>query len=116
MRRTERLGFYPFGRTTMVLPRGRPRRQEIRMKKTKGTGTARGAPSREENVLKPRTVERLVAGTATADGAGVKLTRILHGALQQRLDPFRCSTPSEATIRTTTSPGSPITRTAASRR
>ena len=39
-------------------------------------------------VLRPRGVERLVAGTATSDGAGVKLTRVLHGALQKRLDPF----------------------------
>ena len=39
-------------------------------------------------MLRPRTVERLVAGTATSDGAGVKLTRVLHGALQKRLDPF----------------------------
>ncbi len=41
-----------------------------------------------EHVLHPRTVERLVAGTATSDGAGVKLTRVLHGAMQKRLDPF----------------------------
>ena len=45
-------------------------------------------PFREETVRTPRTVERLVAGTATSDGAGVKLTRVLHGALQKRLDPF----------------------------
>ncbi len=43
---------------------------------------------RAVEVLRPRTVERLVTGTATSDGAGVKLTRILHGALQKRLDPF----------------------------
>lgn len=36
----------------------------------------------------PRTVERLVAGQATSDGAGVKLTRVLTHNLQQRLDPF----------------------------
>ncbi|MDI1245797.1 MAG: pirin family protein [Rhodoferax sp.] len=35
-----------------------------------------------------RTVERLVAGQATSDGAGVKLTRVLTHNLQQRLDPF----------------------------
>jgi redox-sensitive bicupin YhaK (pirin superfamily) len=35
-----------------------------------------------------RVVERLVAGVATSDGAGVKLTRVLTGKLQQRLDPF----------------------------
>ena len=40
------------------------------------------------DVARPRTVERLVAGTPTSDGAGVKLTRVLHGALQRRLDPF----------------------------
>jgi len=36
----------------------------------------------------PRTVERLVAGQATSDGAGVKLTRVLTHNLQHRLDPF----------------------------
>jgi len=36
----------------------------------------------------PRSVEKVVAGMATSDGAGVKLTRLLHGALQRRLDPF----------------------------
>ncbi|MBA3059067.1 MAG: pirin family protein [Gammaproteobacteria bacterium] len=35
-----------------------------------------------------RTVERLVAGQATSDGAGVKLTRVLTQGLQHRLDPF----------------------------
>jgi len=35
-----------------------------------------------------RTIEQLVKGVATSDGAGVKLTRILSGKLQQRLDPF----------------------------
>lgn len=35
-----------------------------------------------------RTVERLVAGRATSDGAGVKLTRVLTQNLQHRLDPF----------------------------
>ena len=35
-----------------------------------------------------RTVERLVAGQATSDGAGVKLTRVLTQDLQRRLDPF----------------------------
>lgn len=42
----------------------------------------------ESAVLRSRTVERIVAGTPTSDGAGVKLTRVLHGALQKRLDPF----------------------------
>ena len=35
-----------------------------------------------------RSVERLVAGIATSDGAGVKLTRVLTQPLQRRLDPF----------------------------
>ncbi len=39
-------------------------------------------------VTHPRTVERLVAGQATSDGAGVKLTRVLTQPLQRRLDPF----------------------------
>ena len=49
---------------------------------------APGAAPREEKVLSPRSVERLVAGTATSDGAGVKLTRLLSQPLQRRLDPF----------------------------
>ncbi len=39
-------------------------------------------------VTRSRPVERLVAGQATSDGAGVKLTRVLTQALQRRLDPF----------------------------
>ena len=39
-------------------------------------------------VTQSRTVERLVAGQATSDGAGVKLTRVLTQSLQRRLDPF----------------------------
>jgi redox-sensitive bicupin YhaK (pirin superfamily) len=39
-------------------------------------------------VSRPRTVERLVTGQPTSDGAGVKLTRVLTNTLQQRLDPF----------------------------
>jgi quercetin 2,3-dioxygenase len=35
-----------------------------------------------------RTVERLVAGVPTSDGAGVRLTRVLTQNLQHRLDPF----------------------------
>jgi hypothetical protein len=35
-----------------------------------------------------RGVERLVAGTPTSDGAGVRLTRVLTQDLQRRLDPF----------------------------
>ena len=41
-----------------------------------------------ETVARPRSVERLVAGMATSDGAGVKLTRVLTQPLQRRLDPF----------------------------
>src|SRR3954470_11506830 len=39
-------------------------------------------------VAHPRGVERVVIGTATSDGAGVKLTRVLTQHLQRRLDPF----------------------------
>ncbi|HEY8905407.1 MAG TPA: pirin family protein, partial [Rhodoferax sp.] len=39
-------------------------------------------------VQHPRSVERLVTGQATSDGAGVKLTRVLTQNLQHRLDPF----------------------------
>ena len=39
-------------------------------------------------VTTPRTVERLVQGQATSDGAGVRLTRVLTQDLQRRLDPF----------------------------
>lgn len=35
-----------------------------------------------------RGIDRIVEGIATSDGAGVKLTRVLSGKLQQRLDPF----------------------------
>lgn len=41
-----------------------------------------------ETVTRPRTVERVIAGQPTSDGAGVKLTRVLTQALQRRLDPF----------------------------
>ncbi|RJG04218.1 pirin family protein [Noviherbaspirillum sedimenti] len=41
-----------------------------------------------EAVLHPRAVERVIAGTATSDGAGVKLTRVLTQDLQRRLDPY----------------------------
>lgn len=36
----------------------------------------------------PRSLEVIVAGRATRDGAGVRLTRVLTGEWQQRLDPF----------------------------
>jgi quercetin 2,3-dioxygenase len=39
-------------------------------------------------VARPRSVERIVTGQATSDGAGVKLTRVLPQNLQRRLDPF----------------------------
>jgi quercetin 2,3-dioxygenase len=39
-------------------------------------------------VTQERTIERLVTGQATSDGAGVKLTRVLTQDLQRRLDPF----------------------------
>jgi len=50
--------------------------------------TTPSAPATEAAVRKPRTVERLVAGQATSDGDGVKLTRVLAQPLQRRLDPF----------------------------
>ncbi|MEJ6003917.1 pirin family protein [Paucibacter sp. AS339] len=40
------------------------------------------------SLRQPRAVERLIAGQATSDGAGVKLTRVLTQNLQRRLDPF----------------------------
>jgi quercetin 2,3-dioxygenase len=43
---------------------------------------------RGESVQQSRSVERLVVGQATTDGAGVHLTRVLTQPLQQRLDPF----------------------------
>ncbi len=43
---------------------------------------------RTPTVSTPRSVERLVTGQATQDGAGVKLTRVLTQPLQHRLDPF----------------------------
>ena len=42
----------------------------------------------ENSVRQSRTVEQLVAGKPTSDGAGVKLTRVLTQPLQRRLDPF----------------------------
>jgi redox-sensitive bicupin YhaK (pirin superfamily) len=35
-----------------------------------------------------RSIDHLVEGVATSDGAGVSLTRVLTGKLQRRLDPF----------------------------
>lgn len=42
----------------------------------------------QESVQRSRTVDRVVRGIATSDGAGVKLTRVLTQNLQRRLDPF----------------------------
>ena len=39
-------------------------------------------------IQQSRSVEQLITGIATSDGAGVKLTRVLTGKLQRRLDPF----------------------------
>ena len=39
-------------------------------------------------VTQSRSIEQLIAGVLTSDGAGVKLTRVLTGKLQRRLDPF----------------------------
>lgn len=41
-----------------------------------------------EHIKQTRLVEQVVAGQATSDGAGVKLTRVLTQAFQTRLDPF----------------------------
>ncbi len=41
-----------------------------------------------EAVSKTRSVEQIVKGLLTSDGAGVKLTRVLGHQLQRRLDPF----------------------------
>jgi quercetin 2,3-dioxygenase len=52
------------------------------------TMTTTAINARPETVQRSRTVERLVTGQATSDGAGVRLTRVLTQPLQQRLDPF----------------------------
>jgi hypothetical protein len=39
-------------------------------------------------ITQSRTIEHIITGVATSDGAGVKLTRVLTQNLQQRLDPF----------------------------
>lgn len=53
----------------------------------------RASPARAPEVapaplVRPRRVEQQVAGQATSDGDGVRLTRILTQPLQRRLDPF----------------------------
>ena len=50
--------------------------------------TAMNHTSAPIHLTRPRSLERLVAGQATSDGAGVKLTRVLTQNLQRRLDPF----------------------------
>ena len=42
----------------------------------------------DAQVTRSRTVERLITGQPTSDGAGVTLTRVLTHDLQRRLDPF----------------------------
>jgi hypothetical protein len=44
--------------------------------------------TKPDGVTLSRTIERIVSGVETSDGAGVKLTRVLTQNLQQRLDPF----------------------------
>ena len=51
------------------------------------TTTTRTHPT-AETVTRPRSVEQLIAGQPTSDGAGVKLTRVLTQPLQRRLAPF----------------------------
>src|SRR6266700_8190310 len=50
--------------------------------------TTKALQVQPETVARVRDVERLIAGQATSDGAGVKLTRVLTQPLQRRLDPF----------------------------
>lgn len=40
------------------------------------------------SLARPRGIDQIVAGVSTSDGDGVKLTRVLHQPLQQRLDPY----------------------------
>ena len=42
----------------------------------------------QATLLQSRSIDRLIEGVATSDGAGVSLTRVLTGKLQRRLDPF----------------------------
>ena len=41
-----------------------------------------------DTLEKSRSIERIVEGVATSDGAGVNLTRVITGKYQHRLDPF----------------------------
>ena len=45
-------------------------------------------PHPTQPLQSPRTVEQVIAGRPTSDGAGVKLTRVIGQSLQRRLDPF----------------------------
>ena len=51
-------------------------------------GMMRGMNSTMIPIAQARRVESLITGRPTRDGAGVRLTRVLTGELQQRLDPF----------------------------
>ena len=46
------------------------------------------SPITQVTLQQSRGIERIIEGVATSDGAGVKLTRVLTGKLQHRLDPF----------------------------
>lgn len=41
-----------------------------------------------QTISSPRAVEQIIVGVETSDGAGVRLTRVLTGRLQKRLDPY----------------------------
>ena len=58
------------------------------MRLDKGVSMTTNSTARTVQVSQSRAIERLVAGKATSDGAGVKLTRVLTQSLQARLDPF----------------------------
>jgi hypothetical protein len=68
-----------------------------------------------EAVQRSRSVDRVVRGIATSDGAGVKLTRVLTQNLQRRLDPFLMLDAFGTDNKDDYIGGFPITRTAASR-
>ena len=42
----------------------------------------------QAQMLKPRAIKRIIHGTPTSDGAGVKLTRIIGTPALSELDPF----------------------------
>jgi redox-sensitive bicupin YhaK (pirin superfamily) len=58
------------------------------IKTLEGVTMTKSLSPRTHDVARSRGVEQLVAGRATSDGAGVKLTRVLTQSLQARLDPF----------------------------